>query len=121
MQARNDELEELVNSFDDWVRPELVHDEDRPWRVRSVLLAMISTEQGIRARETRRTPGLGVSEPTPMPRICLSSASSRLACVATYDLRKAANMVSARVEILVKTSYEGHVGLDRERSWPISV
>lgn len=109
---RKDELEELVDCSYDWVCSQFVHDEDRSWRV--VLLAMISTEQGTRARETRRTPGLGVSEL--MPRICLSSVPSRPGWGATYDLQKAANMVLGDVEIHVKMSSGARVGLHRECS-----
>lgn len=114
MEERNDGLEEFVDSFYDWVCPELVHDEDRSWRVGSVLWAIISTEQGTRTRETRRTPGLRVSGP--MRRTYFSSVSSGLACAVIHELRKAANMVLACVEILVKTSCEEHVGPGRGSS-----
>lgn len=74
MEMRKNGLEELVDCFDDWVCPELVHDEDRSRRVR--VWAMVSTELGARGQETRRTPELwawGL-----MPKTHLSSMSSRL-------------------------------------------
>lgn len=109
METRKDEQEELVDRFYDWVCPKLVYDEDGSWRVRSVLVAMISTEQSTRQREKRRTLGLG-----PMPRICLSmSVSSRPDRAATYALQKPASMVLVHVEILGNTSCEGHGGLGR--------
>jgi hypothetical protein len=115
--TRKNEQEEVVNRFYDRVCPKLVYDEDGSWRVRSVLVAMISNEYSTRPRERRRTFGLG-----PMARICLSTAvSSRPGRVATYALQKPASMVLVHVEILAKTSCEGHGELGRGYSWPMVV